>query len=284
VSIRLKPEGEGVWQEWAQSSGRRHPFIVTRASAFKLVSHLEKYPDADIILISHLHDFPRQLFAEGLLHQATLWVTAPSMLLMMKEAYPELSLNVQLIGWTTLCGNAPPPVDVQTVRNILVIAENHPYGGLALSAHVIEELRRAGWEGKAWERTVPIHGTKVPVRDWSIHHFPKDWLHYSLAWRKKVDVVQVVESIPDDTAVLWLPHHLAAPLSANPAWCAQLGLPLCAFNDPWVDDFSFTTPPTLIPRAWLADYDPFRLPGESPVNAGIARAIARQFLERGFFQ
>lgn len=283
MSILLKPEGEKVWLDWAQSSGRRHPFIVTRSSAFKLVPHLEKHPDADIILVSHLHDFPRQLFLDGLLSQATLWVTAPSMLLLMKEAYPEMQLNVQVIGWDNLCGQASPQVKVKKVSNILIVAENHPYGGLALSAQVIEELRRAGWEGKAWERTVPVHGTKVPVRDWSIHHFPKDWLHYSLAWRKKVGIVQVQDTIPDETAVLWMPHHLAAPLTANPAWCAQHGLPLCTLSDPWVADFSCRLPPTLIKRAWLEDYDPFRLSGESPVNAGIARAIARQFLEQGFF-
>lgn len=283
MSIQLKPEGEELWQAWAQSSGRRHPFVVTRASALKLVPHLEKHPDADIILISHLHDFPRQLLAAGLLREATLWVTAPAMLLMMKEAFPELASNVQVIGWANLCGTPSQRVNFQRVRHLLILAENHPYGGLALSAQVIEELRRAGWEGRAWERTVPVHGTKVPVRDWSIHHFPKDWLHFSLAWRKKVEITQVEETVPADSAVLWLPHHLAAPLSANPAWCAQLGLPVCAFQDPWGGDFSFSHPPTLIKRAWLEEYDPFRLSGESPVNAGIARAIARQFLEQGCF-
>ena len=269
---QLKAEGSVVWEEWAKRTGLKHAFVVTRQNADLLSEHLAQHPAADIILLTQLQELPRRIRSQY--PAAQLWVSAMAAKSFVQLSAPEIT-DIKVIPLRELFSdvNAIAP---RKPEHLLILAENHALGGLNLGLLIGLELKRLGWTGELWERTVPVPSASTPVRDWELHSFATDWLDYALEWRRRCGVKQADAELPAATGALWLPLHMAPTLSPNPAWALASGLKVVTWRDPWGEELASEFPGALLlERAWSENFDPFRKPGESPVNQGIARGVAR---------
>jgi|GEM_PF-6035179 len=263
-------EGIGFVAQKLSELGHPDCFIVTEWNVHKLKAHVTANPGQDIFFAAHFHDvlpvFTQQPNARALVpgpQHAQLAIAA--------GARPE-SISVV---------DVRPAKQTQvssTITQVVVLAESHPYGGLVSALAVLAECRALGAGWKIFEHAISSKEMFLPLRDANVHSFPRRPSEFSFAWRESLAVLPAPPQAEwgPETGFLWMPLHIAAPLSFNSEKIQAEGLRLATIENPW----THAQPNTFIfsSESWQ-QFDPLRLPGESTVNTGIARGCAHLLLK-----
>lgn len=263
-------EGLGFIAQRLTELGHPDCFIVTEWNVHKLKSYATGNPTRAVFFASHFHDvlpvFTQQQNACALVpseQHVQLAVAAGA------RRENITAVNVQV---------AQQKQKTPAIKQVVVLAEGHPYGGLVSALALLAECRALGAEWKIFEHAISSKEMFLPMRDADIHSFPRRPSDVTFAWREFVGV-SPAPSENDwgaETAFLWMPLHLASPLSFNTTKIQAEGFRLATIENPWTEAEAHTF--TFSADAWQL-FDSLRLPGESTINTGIARGCAHLLLQ-----
>lgn len=263
-------EGLNFVAQKLTEQGHLDCFIVTEWNVHKLKSHVSANPGQAVFFAAHFHDvlpfFSQQPDARALV--------ASEQHILLAAAAGARTENISVVELFSAQDLLPTPA----IKQVVVLAETHPYGGLVSALAVLAECRALGADWKIFEHAIPSKEMFLPLREAELHSFPRRPAEFSFAWREHLGV-QVAPAGVDwgaDTAFLWMPLHLASPLSFNGDKIQSAGFRFATIQNPWTQVNAQTH--TFSADSWQL-FDPLRLPAESTVNTGIARGCAHLMLK-----
>lgn len=253
------------------AQGHREFFVATETTIHRLRAYAEEHPGGVVFFQSHFHDV-LPVYSQGATARAIVPSEQHRALAIASGARGE-RITVHAVG-----PDRPAPV-LEKIINVVVIAEAHPYGGLVSALALLEQCRLAGARWNIYEHAVPSKEMFLPLRHADIHAFPRRPAEITYTWREHLQVrpAQVDAHWGSDTVFLWMPLHLAPPLTLNVAKVQQEKARLAVIETPWTLQNEWTE---TFPAAHWKLFDPLRYPLESAVNAGIARGFARRLLRQ----
>ena len=268
----LLAEGSAPWEAYAKAQGLAPFFVVTEWNVAQLQPFLTSFPHAHVLFSCHYHDVLPAVSAQT---QAQLHVPTEAHRQLAK-AYGAHAERIQVMEAAHLWGETTP-LQARPIERVVVIAETHPYGGLVSALALLQQCRQLGAGWQIFEHAVSSREMFPSLLKADPHAFPRRPAEFSFAWREELTVKPAPprQAWGAETAFLWLPLHVAPPLSLNVVHLQRAGYCLATMQGPW----SLATPrtQTFSPDSWSA-FDPLRLPHESPVNRGIALGHARRLL------